>query len=163
MVDLEFKSRLAHFVPLALLKFIKDSTYDDLKTFWTPPDDDKSEPNKFYLSEEEVAAIKEMQLLTQGRLSVSAVSDIAYSAILKLGEKGGWGDAQLGAKGRPTKRKPAATQSNEPPKELRASKRRKPAPKKVEESGESDLTELSDDEEPVKPVKKSRRTEKVSK
>lgn len=89
MVDVKFKSRLSHFVGLSTLKHLKSLSYKDIQEEKDP--EATSNTLKIqYLSEEELSAIKEMPLLTQGRLSVQPVSELAFQGIRKLGENGGW-------------------------------------------------------------------------
>lgn len=75
MVDLKLTRRLAHFVPLSLLKQIAIGGTD------TGPG---------YLTSEQRAAIKVMSLFTRSRLSVQPVEQGAWDAVILLGEKGGW-------------------------------------------------------------------------
>lgn len=106
MVDLEFKSRLPYFVPLSLLRHLEASEVGDLVD---ETSDDPQVRGLSYLGEEDLASIKAMPLLTQGRLSVQPVTDVAFAAIQKLGEKGGWENLQLGKPKPKPKPKPKAT------------------------------------------------------
>ncbi|KAJ6627822.1 PUA-like domain-containing protein [Mycena sp. CBHHK59/15] len=78
MVDLTFASRAMHFVPLTLLRYIADSAST------TPP------AGLEYLGDSGVAAIKSMDLVTRGRLSVQRVSEAAWTAVQRLADTGGW-------------------------------------------------------------------------
>ncbi|KAJ7211240.1 DUF55-domain-containing protein [Mycena pura] len=95
MVDLSFGSRTKHFVPLALLRFIADSDST------TPP------AGLEYLGDDGVAAIKGMDLVTRGRLSVQRVSEAAWTAVQQLASTGGWDDLDLAPKKKVTKKAPA--------------------------------------------------------
>ncbi|TEB23753.1 DUF55-domain-containing protein [Coprinellus micaceus] len=120
MVDLTFKSRAKHFVPLALLRYIASVSLP-------ASSEDKDEVPDLveelsYLSRKGVAAIKGMPLVTRGRLSVQRVSQAEWDAINLLAETGGWDDldvkklgtssskAASASKAKPAvpKRKPAA-------------------------------------------------------
>ncbi|KAF8740145.1 hypothetical protein AX14_008557 [Amanita brunnescens Koide BX004] len=83
MVDLTFKSRAKHLVPLALLKQIAEAPLDQIS-------EDIS-----YIGTHGAKAIREMDLVTRGRLSVQRVSEEAWTAIEQLAERGGWDDASL--------------------------------------------------------------------
>lgn len=83
MVDITFKSRLAHFVSLKLLQHL--ASLDSL-----PAELD-------YLTADHLVAIKAMALLNRGRLSVQPVSPLAFDAIRLLGERGRF-DSLLPAK-----------------------------------------------------------------
>jgi predicted RNA-binding protein with PUA-like domain len=82
MVDLRFVSRVQHFVPLSVLKEL---------------------PHLDYLEEDSIDAIKSMALINRSRLSVQPVSQLAYEAILKMGENGGFDSEPV--KSRSRKRK----------------------------------------------------------
>lgn len=98
MVDLQFDCRLHHFVPLSLLKGLLTLNYDELQAAaTTSPETNAVSEGITYLSEEELQYIKEMPLLSQGRLSVQPVSPVAFEAIQKLGERGGWDTLSLAA------------------------------------------------------------------
>ncbi|KAG8981935.1 hypothetical protein FRC05_000077 [Tulasnella sp. 425] len=101
MVDLKFKSRVAHFVSLSLLKHLKSLSYEDIQAV---DHENAGSPAPFqvqYLSEDQLSAIKEMPLLTQGRLSVQPVSELAFQALVELGEKGGWEEVGMQKKAAP--------------------------------------------------------------
>ncbi|KAG6919758.1 hypothetical protein DXG01_001592 [Tephrocybe rancida] len=82
MVDLTFTSRAAHFVPLALLRFLcSDGTTLPLEID--------------YIQEDGFKALKGMDLVGRGRLSVQRVDEGAWNAIIALAERGGWEDLDL--------------------------------------------------------------------
>ncbi|KAL9941093.1 hypothetical protein V8E36_000581 [Tilletia maclaganii] len=81
MVDCTFRSRLAHFVPLALLQHIASSSLTK-----------EQKTEVAYLKDEHIKAIGSMALLNRGRLSVQPVSPEAYDAIVLLGSRGGFAD-----------------------------------------------------------------------
>ncbi|KAJ3777325.1 DUF55-domain-containing protein [Lentinula raphanica] len=83
MVDLTFESRANHFVPLVLLKHISEHV-EDL-------------PEELaYIGSEGAKAIKGMDLINRGRLSVQRVEKPAWDAIEQLAERGGWDETKLG-------------------------------------------------------------------
>ncbi|KAJ3751867.1 DUF55-domain-containing protein, partial [Lentinula raphanica] len=83
MVDLTFESRANHFVPLVLLKHISEHV-EDL-------------PEELaYIGSEGAKAIKGMDLINRGRLSVQRVEKPAWDAIEQLAERGGWDETMLG-------------------------------------------------------------------
>ncbi|KAM0745621.1 DUF55-domain-containing protein, partial [Meredithblackwellia eburnea MCA 4105] len=90
MCDLEFVSRLPHFVPLKLLQH--------LSTLSVPP---SCTP---YLKQSDIDGIKKMALLNRGRLSVQPVEEIVYDAVVKLGTEGGW-EELLATKGKAKREK----------------------------------------------------------
>ncbi|KAF4619201.1 hypothetical protein D9613_004805 [Agrocybe pediades] len=103
MVDLSFKSRASHFIPLALLRKISEISMNDI-------------PEELsYLDETDVHGIKRMDLVTRGRLSVQRVQEDAWRAIEKLAEKGGWDDIDL-KPGKTTKSKAKTSTANAQPK-----------------------------------------------
>lgn len=86
MVDLVFKARARHFVPLSLLKRIAASPSE-------PPADVD------YIGQDGLEAIKGMALINRGRLSVQRVEENTWSVIEKLADAGGWED-DVAKKGR---------------------------------------------------------------
>ncbi|KAG9003179.1 hypothetical protein FRB94_003340 [Tulasnella sp. JGI-2019a] len=97
MVDLQFKARLPNFVSLAFLRYLETCTHDNLETIASSVGVQNLDASKVvdpqglsYLSEAELQAIKDMPLLSQGRLSVQRVGETAFNAISKLGQFGGW-------------------------------------------------------------------------
>ncbi|GBE80113.1 PUA-like domain-containing protein [Sparassis latifolia] len=77
MVDVTFINRTAHFVPLALLRRIAAAGSE-------PPTDVS------YIGESGTSAIKQMALVTRGRLSVQRVEEDTWGVIEELAAKGGW-------------------------------------------------------------------------
>ncbi|PPQ73789.1 hypothetical protein CVT24_007535 [Panaeolus cyanescens] len=150
MVDLSFVSRAKHFLPLSLLRYLAESSYGSL------PQELK------YLTEEDLQAIKGMDLVTRGRLSVQRVKENAWNAISLMTDKGGWEELDLkvqkGAKGKAkaVSSKPdeeTVEEEKRPKKKAKTTATKKPATrrkrttKKGEEDGdESSLTELDEDE-----------------
>lgn len=109
MVDVTFVSRAPNFIPLALLKRIANES---------------ELPNDVsYIGQAGLAAIKEMALVSRGRLSVQKVEEKTWDIIQQLGEKGGWDETKdKRVKTKPTaKGKPAAgkkgsrTDDDDPP------------------------------------------------
>ncbi|PPQ69899.1 hypothetical protein CVT26_014162 [Gymnopilus dilepis] len=132
MVDLTFDSRAQHFVPLALLKKIADSSPSSI-------------PHEVsYLGEEGAKAIKGMDLVTRGRLSVQRVEKGAWLAINQLAEKGGWEEVDL----KPTKKGKAKKSDADaaPPKSKRSAKRKTKDPS----DDENDAEETDEEAQPVK-------------
>ncbi|KAN0131374.1 DUF55 domain containing protein [Lactarius tabidus] len=78
MVDVKFVSRVTHFVPYPLLRKIAANG--------APP------AGLEYIGEKEVSAIKDMELVRRGRLSVQRVQPEAWEVIKQMAEKGGWAD-----------------------------------------------------------------------
>ncbi|KAF7316231.1 Autophagy-related protein [Mycena indigotica] len=132
MVDLAFVSRTKHFVPLALLRYIADSSAD------SPPEE------LDYLGEAGVAAIKNMDLVTRGRLSIQRVSPDAWDAIEQLADNGGWDELDLSPKKKTTAKKAPAerTISAHP----RAAKQ-KPKPRKKKAKGSDSEDDFDEDDE----------------
>ncbi len=80
MVDVTFKSRAKHFVPLSLMKRIAAFSTSQ-------PSEDVA-----YIGEEGVEAIKNMALIKRGRLSVQPVVEEAWRTIHLLANNGGWAE-----------------------------------------------------------------------
>ncbi|KAF9498699.1 DUF55-domain-containing protein [Pleurotus eryngii] len=97
MVDLTFVERAKNFIPLALLRYIADISS-------TPP------PELEYVGEDGINAIKGMDLVTRGRLSVQRVSEEAWNTIQLLAKRGGWD--RLILKASPQKKSTKATIEN---------------------------------------------------
>jgi len=76
MVDVEFKRRAKHFVPLSALKGIPTGDIPG------------------YLTAGDVDAIKGLALLNRGRLSVQRVEQAAWDAIQTMADQGGLGEGQ---------------------------------------------------------------------
>ncbi|KZT06518.1 DUF55-domain-containing protein [Laetiporus sulphureus 93-53] len=96
MVDVTFVSRAAHFVPLSLLRNIAAA----------PPDAPPSGVE--YIGSDGVKAIKEMVLVTRGRLSVQRVEEKTWGVLEDLAEKGGWEEAGVSAPKAKGKKKSAS-------------------------------------------------------
>ncbi|KAI0035668.1 component of IIS longevity pathway SMK-1-domain-containing protein [Vararia minispora EC-137] len=77
MVDVAFDARATHFVPLAVLRKIAAGGAEPTN-------------NIAYIGPEGVVAVKGMELVTRGRLSVQKVEEGAYETIVKMAEMGGW-------------------------------------------------------------------------
>ncbi|KAI0686781.1 PUA-like domain-containing protein [Cytidiella melzeri] len=90
MVEVTFHSRAANFVPLSLLRRIAASPGPD-----APSDVE-------YIGNDGLKAIKDMALVSRGRLSVQRVEGEAWVTIELLAEKGGWDE---GAERKPKQRK----------------------------------------------------------
>jgi len=84
MVDVKFVSRAAHFVPYPFLRKISASSTT------TPP------AGLEYIGEKGVSAIKGMDLVRRGRLSVQRVQPEAWEVIEQMAEKGGWTEETKG-------------------------------------------------------------------
>jgi len=84
MVDVKFVSRAAHFVPYPLLRKISANSTT------TPP------AGLEYIGEKGVSAIKGMDLVRRGRLSVQRVQPEAWEVIEQMTEKGGWTEETKG-------------------------------------------------------------------
>ncbi|EKM80002.1 hypothetical protein AGABI1DRAFT_127681 [Agaricus bisporus var. burnettii JB137-S8] len=83
MVDLEFTARAKHFIPLTLFRHIASLATDE------PPTE------VGYIGEDGIRAIKTMNLVTRGRLSVQRVDSNAWNIIQLLAAKGGWEEMDL--------------------------------------------------------------------
>lgn len=102
MVDLAFRARAAHLVPLALMKRIASVPAAD------PPEDVR------YIGADGVKAVKGalaaarwriahcalagMALVNRGRLSVQRVGEEAWAVVELLAERGGWEEGDSGGK-----------------------------------------------------------------
>lgn len=93
MVDVQFVRRLPRFVPLAVLQYIGTAPQKGETLGATSEDDgDEDSADKResmippYLTAEDIKAIAGMQLLNRGRLSVQYVEQIAFDAIVRLGD-----------------------------------------------------------------------------
>ncbi|KAG6895641.1 hypothetical protein C0992_000253 [Termitomyces sp. T32_za158] len=100
MVDLTFVSRATHFVPLALLRFLGER--------------DKLPPEVDYIREDGLKALKAMDLVGRGRLSVQRVEEGAWDTIVALAEKGGWEGMDLKGKGKRLAKPTAARPKSKP-------------------------------------------------
>jgi len=97
MVDVEFRSRAKHFVPLSVLKGIAAG---DMPEYLTTGDVDaiKGHPSHL-LPLTSVWLIVDtglgMALLNRGRLSVQRVECVAWDAIQTMADQGGWVEEQV--------------------------------------------------------------------
>ncbi|KAJ7753369.1 PUA-like domain-containing protein [Mycena maculata] len=150
MVDLTFGSRAKHFVPLALLRFIADTSAN------SPP------AGLEYLGNDGVAAIKEMDLVIRGRLSVQRVSAGAWAAIQLLASNGGWDNLDLAPKKKGTPKK-AAADSGVASRPARAAKTKAKAKKRKAKNSDSEDEddEDYDSEEVIQKTTSSRRKRKA--
>ncbi|KIM35155.1 hypothetical protein M413DRAFT_449863 [Hebeloma cylindrosporum] len=144
MVDLTFVSRAKNFVPLALLRKISTLPVSDI-------------PEEIsYVGETGTTALKSMDLVTRGRLSVQRVGEDAWKAIEQLAEKGGWEDMDL----RPTatatkKRKQNRGSDDGPSKKVKAAPKRKGKPAKPKDLDQEDAEEAVDEPETPSPTQQS--------
>ncbi|KAG7447682.1 DUF55-domain-containing protein [Guyanagaster necrorhizus] len=83
MVDLKFTARAQHFVPLSFLRYIGAQSIESVPE------------NVRYISQSDAEAIRSMDLITRGRLSIQRVGEKAWDAIKLLSEKGGWEDLNI--------------------------------------------------------------------
>ncbi|KAF8645792.1 hypothetical protein AX16_007573 [Volvariella volvacea WC 439] len=135
MVDLTFVARAKHFIPLALLKGVADRS--NLK----PQEEIR------YIGENGVKAIKSMDLVTRGRLSVQRVDEAAWNVIKLLAEQGGWEETDFSSTKKSRSKK--AADVNVPAKKVTAAepKSRTKAVKRsrkktgVEDSEHSDINQ----------------------
>ncbi|KAI0758108.1 DUF55-domain-containing protein [Fomes fomentarius] len=136
MVDVTFVSRAAHFVPLSLLRNIASSS--DLA-------DEVS-----YIGKEGAQAIKEMALVTRGRLSVQRVEPRTWDVVQQLAARGGWEEAD--SKTSKSKAKPKG--------KGKSSSRQKSRSKKKADEDASDQGEDSQPEEERDDVAESTKSKK---
>ncbi|KAK1225307.1 hypothetical protein PQX77_011725 [Marasmius sp. AFHP31] len=105
MVDLTFTSRANHFIPLSLLRYIANFGSGS------------GIPEQIaYIGDEGVKAIKAMDLVTRGRLSVQGVDENAWETIGLLADKGGWDGLPLDKKPSTSTPKASASASATPAK-----------------------------------------------
>ncbi|KAJ7065006.1 PUA-like domain-containing protein [Mycena amicta] len=153
MVELAFVARAKHFVPLALLRFIADSTSS------TPPTELE------YIGEAGVAAIKNMDLVTRGRLSVQRVTEAAWTAIEQLASNGGWDDIDLSPpkKKAAAKKAPAAAERTLAPRaaKTKTKARKRKAKGSDSDDGDDDYEEDAWSEEVISKTTSSRRKRKA--
>ncbi|CCM03358.1 uncharacterized protein FIBRA_05487 [Fibroporia radiculosa] len=83
MVDVTFVARTTHFIQLALLRQIAATSGDE------PPTEIS------YIGADGVHAIKQMALVTRGRLSVQRVEEKTWDVVSMLAEKGGWNEVDI--------------------------------------------------------------------
>ncbi|KAF6749006.1 PUA-like domain-containing protein [Ephemerocybe angulata] len=139
MVDLTFTSRAAHFVPLALLRYIASVPLP--KSGDTVPG---LIPELSYLPRASVLALQGMGLVTRGRLSVQRVKQEEWDAINLLAEQGGWEGLDLkklgsGASSAVAAKSKAKLNAKVPPTKGRGKKRAKAGDDEEEEDREEDV------------------------
>ncbi|KNZ78623.1 Thymocyte nuclear protein 1 [Termitomyces sp. J132] len=138
MVDLKFVSRATHFVPLALLRFLSDSN--------------SLRPEINYIQEDGLKALKAMDLVGRGRLSVQRVEESAWNAIVALAEKGGWEEMDLKVKGK----RPAKSAMTE----LKPKPARKSSTRKTQDDVKSEEKEEDDEDSSDKALQTKRGTKR---
>ncbi|KAF8883175.1 PUA-like domain-containing protein [Gymnopilus junonius] len=134
MVDLAFKSKAPHFVPLSLLRKIADAPASQV------PDEVS------YLGEEGAKAIKGMDLVTRGRLSVQRVEENAWLAITQLAEKGGWEESNLKPTKKGKEKKPAGDAA---PVKSKKSAKRKTKDEASDDEGEGEGAGSEPEAQPI--------------
>ncbi|KAH9482190.1 Thymocyte nuclear protein 1 [Psilocybe cubensis] len=144
MVDLTFTSRAPHFVPLALLRKIADLA---------PSQGIPEEVG--YLGEAGVASIKNMDLVTRGRLSVQRVEEGAWKAINELASRGGWEEMDLRPGKKLEKAKDGEPKAKSSLKEKAKPKPRKKASETKEDNSMSNDTKTRVDGDKEKPLGKA--------
>ena len=106
MVDVEFKSRAKHFVPLSVLKGI---VAGGIPGYLTAEDVDAIKGHFFTWLVTNFWLIRScaviflhsgMALVSRGRLSVQRVERAAWDAIQKMADKGGWSEEHVKTRGR---------------------------------------------------------------
>ncbi|KAH9833791.1 DUF55-domain-containing protein [Rhodofomes roseus] len=135
MVDVTFISRATHFVPLALLRNISLASEDDV-------------PEEVaYIGEDGVKAIKQMALVTRGRLSVQRVEEKTWDVILQLAEKGGWDAKTVASSKAKAKAKPAAAAKKARKPRVSARKSKKARDEDEDEDEDAEDAPSEEDEE----------------
>ncbi|SJL02557.1 uncharacterized protein ARMOST_05888 [Armillaria ostoyae] len=87
MVDLKFTARAQHFVPLSFLRYVGSHMIS--QSVESIPETVR------YISQSDIEAIRSMDLVTRGRLSVQRVDKKAWDAIKLLSEQGGWEELNI--------------------------------------------------------------------
>ncbi|KAH9927299.1 PUA-like domain-containing protein [Fomitopsis serialis] len=137
MVDVTFVSRAAHFIPLALLRKISLVSEDDV-------------PEEVaYIGEEGVKSIKQMALVTRGRLSVQRVDEKTWDVIQQMADKGGW-DADTVTRSK-AKARPAPAGKN---RKTKSTARRSRQAREDEDEGDG-AEDAPDEQQIEKPTTKS--------
>ncbi|KAJ7108517.1 PUA-like domain-containing protein [Mycena epipterygia] len=150
MVDLTFGARAKHFVPLALLRFIADAPGT------APP------AGLEYLGEDGVAAIKGMDLVTRGRLSVQRVSAATWAAVQQLANTGGWDDLDLNPKKKgPAKKATAERAVASRPRAAKTKSKAKKRKAKGSDSEDEEDDDYDEEEEVISKTTSSRRKRKA--
>lgn len=137
MIDAIFQSRAANLVPLSLFKYLGNLSSAE------PPEELE------YIEKTGLQAIKTMDLVVRGRLSVQRATEDSFNAVKLLAEKGGWEEMGLSGKAKP---QPKAKKAPAAPKKKTAAR-----PKRRASAEESSLSEEEDQEEeaPVETVRKA--------
>ncbi|KAG8734691.1 hypothetical protein FRC11_003769, partial [Ceratobasidium sp. 423] len=152
MVELRFKSRLKHFVSLAMLRSITSVTSVENLAQFSADSDGGNQLS--YLTAADLKALGEMPLLNRGRLSVQPVNEGAWTAINKLAERGGW-DEQT--KPKPTKASARPAKSTGPAKSKKATKRKAPSDKAAETAEDEESHGKPEIDPPSTTLRRSKR------
>ncbi|KAF8180156.1 DUF55-domain-containing protein [Pholiota molesta] len=157
MVDLTFSARAKNFVPLSLLRMIADTQPSGI-------------PEEIaYIGRAGVQAIKNMDLVTRGRLSVQRVQEDAWKTIEQLADRGGW--KEPGSRPKKNAKRPksgaddAEPQDKAPAKKKATRKSKVAAPKEeveeLEEEKEETIVEEADFVQPKSKAGKRKRNAEV--
>ncbi|KAH7343313.1 EVE domain-containing protein [Rhizoctonia solani] len=153
MVELSFKSRLKHFVSLAILRSITSATsVEDLTQLGADSEDGQNQLS--YLTLADLKALGEMPLINRGRLSVQPVNEGAWIAINKLAEKGGWNEQ---IKSKPVKASARSVKSTGPAKPRKTTKRKAASDIVAGPTEDDGLHDKSDAEPPSTTLRRSKR------
>ncbi|CAE6410289.1 unnamed protein product [Rhizoctonia solani] len=153
MVELQFKSRLKHFVSLAMLRSITSVTsVDDLAQFSADSEDGQHQLS--YLSPTDLKALGDMPLLNRGRLSVQSVNEGAWIAINKLAEKGGWSEQ---SKSKPAKVSARSAKLTGPAKPKKTTKREAPSDAGAKGEKDDETCDKPDADPPSTALRRSKR------
>ncbi|CAE6422191.1 unnamed protein product [Rhizoctonia solani] len=153
MVELRFKSRLKHFVSLAILRSITSATsVEDLAQLGTDSEDGQNQLS--YLTPVDLKALREMPLINRGRLSVQPVNEGAWAAINKLAERGGWTEQ---TKSKPVKASARLVKPTGPAKPKKTTKRKAPSDTMTGATEDDKLYEKSDADPPSTTLRRSQR------
>ncbi|ESK94117.1 thymocyte nuclear protein 1 isoform 1 [Moniliophthora roreri MCA 2997] len=133
MVDLTFSSRAANFIPLSLLRLVASySSGSDLPE------------SLAYIGEDGARAIKNMDLVTRGRLSVQRVDQKAFDTIVTMAGKGGWDELALESKKTPSTSRTKAAANGKP---KTAPAKRSPTTRKAAAATPKKAKVIEEDEE----------------
>ncbi|KEP55516.1 EVE domain protein [Rhizoctonia solani 123E] len=153
MVELQFKSRLKHFVSLAMLRSITSVTsVGGLAQFSADSEDGQHQLS--YLSPADLKALGDMPLLNRGRLSVQSVNEGAWIAINKLAEKGGWSEQ---SKSKPAKASARSAKSTGPAKPKKTTKREAPSDADAKDEKDDETCDKPDADPPSTALRRSKR------
>ncbi|KAI0082550.1 DUF55-domain-containing protein [Panus rudis PR-1116 ss-1] len=154
MVDVTFKSRAKHFIPLSLIKHLA-SLSGSSTSLADPPEE------VAYIGRSGMKAIREMALVNRGRLSVQRVEENAWKTMQLLAENGGWDDMNFKGK---VSVKPSKGSTAGPGKEANTKKapRRKTKEDPAAEPGEERSSDQGDTiaHAPVPTIEKTERGRK---